>query len=185
MRAIFKKDNVYVLIDDLESREDVNLSECEELIYDTYEKTSANLYGGRVSIIKDYDFSLWAKLSVDGIEIGQYKCWNQDFSKNTKQTLSQIVAFLNQIENLGVDTFLENYRKQIESLKNEIEEKVKKLEDEQAIHFDEDKQKFINKFNDIIIYLTCVIFSLLINMNAGLDNQTYNDAYNEIVSLYF
>ena len=39
-------------------------------------------------------------------------------------------------------------------------------------------KKFINE-------LTCIIYCLLINMNAGLDNQFYTDAYNEIINLYF
>lgn len=37
----------------------------------------------------------------------------------------------------------------------------------------------------MISELIGMIFCLLINMNAGLDNQTYTDAYNEIINLYF
>ena len=69
-----------------------------------------------------------------------------------------------------------------EGFKKELEIKVEEIEQEQSVQFDEDKSTFLTSLKKFINELTCIIFCLLINMNAGLDNQYYTDAYNEIIN---
>ena len=54
-----------------------------------------------------------------------------------------------------------------------------------TINYDEEKASFLKSLENFILSITFVIFSLLINMNAGLDNHCYTDAYNTIIGLYF
>ena len=184
MNAILKKENVYIAIKNEDLRNGVNSKEVESLIYDYNDKDSVYLYGGRVSLHYGSAEDL-VNLEVDGIQIQEvyHKDSSLSFKKNIN--LSKAAAFLNQMENLGIDPFLENYKNQLRDFKKELEIKAEKIEQEQSVQFDEGKSSLLNSLRNFIGSLTCVIFSLLINMNAGLDNQSYIDAYDYIVSSYF
>jgi hypothetical protein len=184
MNAILKKENVYIAIKNEDLRNGVNSKEVESLIYDYNDKDSVYLYGGRVSLHYGSAEDL-VNLEVDGIQIQEvyHKDSSLSFKKNIN--LSKAAAFLNQMENLGIDPFLENYRNQLRDFKKELEIKAEKIEQEQSVQFDEDRLTFLTSLKKFINELTCIIFCLLINMNAGLDNQYYSDAYNEIINLYF
>ena len=190
MNAIFKKENVYVAIDGIDTRDDIQCEDMDTLIFAThykYKKQKVFLYGGRVYLSFYYSNDL--TISVDGVpirEIGYNK--NDDrigFFVRTSMGVCKAAAFLNQMENLGVDSFLENYKIQLQEFKKDLEMKAEKLEQEQSAQFDEEKSTFLTSLKKFINELTCIIFCLLINMNAGLDNQYYTDVYNEIINLYF
>ncbi len=187
MDGIFKKDNVYVYVTNKGRRNDIQEEDMTTLVYSPdseYEKQHVSLYGGRVYLHWSGYYSL--RMSVDGISIGQIlhndNLW---FVLSDSLGLGEVTAFLNQMENLGIETFLENYKKQLVNFKKEMEEEVEKMEQEQSIHFDEKKVSSISNLKRAIVKLAIAIFCLFINMNAGLDNQTYTDAYNEIINLYF
>ena len=171
MNAIFKKENVYVAIKGKDTREDIQCEEMDTLIFAThyeYEKQKVYLYGGRV-YLENYGYNgLDIKISIDGIPI-------REISYNNKDS----------IENLGIDSFLDNYKSQLQEFKKDLEAQAEKIEQEQSIQFNEDKSTFLVSLRRFINELSCIIFCLLINMNAGLDNQFYTDAYNEIINLYF
>lgn len=121
-------------------------------------------------------------LHVDGIEIlsiskdGHFHIYNYP---------SKVVAYLNQIENLGVDSFLENYKQQLQQIKLEFESYADGIQQELAINYDEKKAEKLSNYKEFILTLGCVIFVLLINMNAGLQNQDYINAYDNIINTYF
>ena len=103
-----------------EFRDDVNLNNSENLILCRSLKYKNSLYGGRVYL--NYNFGQgYGWLEVDGISIKQYNCSTAGKIDSTStHSLEQIVAHLNQIENLGVDSFLENYKAQLQELKKEF-----------------------------------------------------------------
>ena len=70
MNAIFKKENVYVAIDGIDTRDDIQCEDMDTLIFATdykYKKQKVNLYGGRV-YLSFYD-SEKLKITVDGVPI--------------------------------------------------------------------------------------------------------------------
>ena len=59
-----------------------------------------------------------------------------------------------------------------------------KLESELSVQENEIKKKFLGKLRDVIIELVVILFALMVDVNVGLDNHNYVDAYNEIVNEY-
>ena len=182
MKAIFKHENVYVLVDTEKNlRENVDGA----LIFKFPSKNSCKqLYGGRV-ILWDCCSSSEGRIKIDGISI-----YRIDFCKfsNSKDycleetrrlSISEIVSFLNQIENLGVDAFLENYKNQLKVLKQNIEEILKYQEP------NDQKKYLIESLQRLRALVVVLLFSLSINMNAGLTNQHYTNAYETIINTYF
>ena len=185
MNAIFKKENVYVAIKGKNFRDGINLEDVDSLIFSPqykYKKNEVSLYGGRVYLHYYNDDLTFA---IDGIPIREIRNYKNGFFASSSMEVDKAAAFLNQIENLGVDSFLENYKSQLQEFKNIIEIQAEKIEQEQSQQFDKDKSAFLTSLKNLINELTCILFCLLINMNAGLDNQFYTDAYNEIIYLYF
>lgn len=184
MNAIFKQNNVYVVAPRRDIRDDVNVEEITELIYDAERDGVVNLYGGRVEVSGRDSWSVC--LEVDGIQI--YEISFSEFGEcqlGPRMTFNKAVAYLNQIENLGIDTFLDNYKLQLKNLKAEVESSVTKMEQELVSQYDEDKSKVLENLRITIRSLSCLIFMLMINLNAGLDNHVYVEVYNDIVNLYF
>ena len=184
MNAIFKKENVFIVIKDKDLRNEINGDEIDSLIYDYDNKYDVCLYGGRVHLHYGSK-NEFVKLKVDGFSIQEVYYKDSVFSVGKEFDLCKAAAFLNQMENLGVDSFLENYKSQLQEFKKDLEAQAEKIEQEQSIQFNEDKSTFLVSLRRFINELSCIIFCLLINMNAGLDNQFYTDAYNEIINLYF
>lgn len=170
MRAIIFKDNVYVYIRGGECK-DENINQKEKVfnLPGTHE-----LYGGRVQISLNNSMN-GQEIKIDGISIlrlSEYYTLEKGFSPNT------ICAYLNQIHQLGIDTFLANYKVSIEKLKIEITNRL----DEIKVT---DNKSLISKLNEILNLLTVILFALWMNMNAGLDNHIYTETYNNIINLYF
>lgn len=173
MKAIFKHENVYVYVNtEDELRENVDAQ--DTLIVEDGKIKS--LYGGRVKI----NFRGWmAYLTIDGITIYEISFTDDDYpQKDDRVCVQQVVAYLNQIENLGVDAFLENYKNSLVQMKQDVENILKA----QAYSGNE---RLIAKCQRLLIFLITLICSLSINMNAGLTNQHYINAYETIVNTYF
>ena len=184
MDAIFKKENVYVAIVDKDIQEGLDKKELEGFICETYGGEDVHLYGGRVVIsLHNRDF----EMKIDGIIIsglGMYAMYDVPLISNYLD-IQTCTAYLNQIENLGVDTFLDNFKKQLLAFKDEIVILTNKYEQEQSIKFDDFVSKKLNSLRNTILKLSMALFFLMVNMNAGLENQTYIDTYNTIVNQYF
>ena len=184
MNAIFKKDNVYVCVRDKEVRGDIDMENiegfilCERIGYD-----EMTLYGGRVYLRSDGWDSCY--LRVDGIVISCIGMSENIFVWRECLDMSEVTARLNQIENLGIEPFLEHYKKQLQELKKGIEDEIVTIQRELDVEHDEEKVSYIDSLKYFIREISCIIFSLLLNMNAGLDNHCYTEAYDAIINLYF
>lgn len=187
MKGIFKNENVYVYLDtDKDPQCELSeLKDKEAFIVGTSKFTQI-LYGGRVRVSyhTSYNSIKYNELSlvIDGIEIRKLY---SNASFYTSSTPSEVVAYLNQIENLGVDSFLENYKQQLQQAKLEFEAFADGLQQELTINYDEKKAEELSKYRKFILSLGCILFALLINMNAGLQNQDYINAYENIINTYF
>ncbi len=180
MNAILKKENVYVVIKQKEIRNEIDLKEVDSLIFEESSKNNVYLFGSRVNLCSSNNGVV---LKVDGITIQEIQHNDFRYYLTPSIELDKATAFLNQMENLGVDTFIENYRNQLKELKKEIEKDIEKMEQIQSSHISD--IDFIKSLKFILAELSCLIFCFFINMNAGLNNHNYMDAYNKIVNLYF
>lgn len=192
MNAIFKNENVYVAVMNKDAREEIDFSESTDLILCKNEDVTKNsLYGGRVSLeLERYSSSSChshlCNIVIDGIKVKKYVVYDSGQVDSLSYfSLEQAAAYLNQIENLGVDSFLENYKLQLQGLKSELEGQADNLQQELALNYNDDKAKVLDSIKKVILSLVCIIFSLLVNMNAGLENHHYTEAYDNIISLYF
>ena len=188
MNAIFKKDNVYVFVKNKEVREDISEDDVKKdiVLDDEYQSENEEnvLYGGRVYLSCDRSWSN-CYLDVDGICIGCICMSDGIFDWSARLDMSKVTAYLNQMENLGIESFLEHYKKQLQELKKGIEDEIVAIQRELDVEHDEEKVSHIDSLKEFIRQISCVIFSLLLNMNAGLDNHCYTEAYDAIINLYF
>lgn len=180
MNAIIKNENVYVVVKDMDVREGVNLKDSETSIISNGEYC---LYGGRVLLRCYINFH---EMTIDGIRIETYNI-TSDMRLNFEYnfSLEQIASYLNQIENLGLDPFIDNYKLQLQNLKNEIEVQVQNMQNDLSMNYDEKRAKMLDNLRRGLLELSCFVCTLLINMNAGLSNQHYIDAYDAVVNMYF
>ena len=137
---------------------------------------NAFLFGGRVGVCY---YRGW-NLSVDGIEIKVLR-YTTDYPY-FGNSFQNVVACLNQMQQLGVDTFLTNYKQSLEKTKDELTVICDKLEGELGVQENEEKAKLLAKLRNVIIEMIVVLFGLMVDVNVGLDNHNYVDAYNEIVN---
>lgn len=174
MNAIFLKDNVYVCINKKECKNNEMISNEEVFILPGYHKFKTyDLYGGRVNLtLSDYDTN---EMNIDGIPILKFE---ENYNLSEELPANTICAYLNQIHQLGIDTFLANYKAAIEKLKIEIDNRLSKS-------ISMDNKSLTTKLNNILDMLTAILFALWINMNAGLDDHIYTDTYNNIINLFF
>ncbi len=176
MEAIFLVNGVYVCIDDNRSyRRELE----EEQTFIVNEGGRCVLFGGRV-VVENYG------LSIDGIELYNFKIGYTEPLSNYF-SIEAITAYLNQMGQLGVDTFLCNYKEAAKCFKNEVSSLSCKLEAELQVREDKEKERSLMRLREIIDGLIGLLFLLSINMNAGIDNHTYINAYDEcenIISQY-
>ena len=195
--AILFENGVYVsILHHLKDEEIDKLSEEKSFIVSSYNERwgmkNFPLYGGRVNILlekykTDYldpQMSLFVdELKICGGYIRNQYSWEREPGIKLR---SQIVAYLNQIEQLGVDTFLAN-KAAIIAEKEELSAMCDKLAAELQLRENEEKEKTLSRLRSKIEDLIGLLFLLTINMNAGLDNQAYIDAYAEsenVISQY-
>ncbi len=185
MNAIIKHENVYVWVkNDEELRADENLD--DSLIIRLSKSGKKVLYSGRVFVQtwSDGDISI----KIDGVTILNFmsdynaSSGTSSFEYSEYWKANSIVAFLNQIENLGVDSFLENYKNNLYELKKYIEERLLILlqqgEDDKTV-------ETISNCKQILLFLVYTVINLTTHMNAGLTNQHYSNAYDTIINTYF
>lgn len=103
--------------------------------------------------------------------------------------MQKVTAYLNQIEQLGIDTFLENYKTALETFKADIlvlcEKYESLLKEEEPNSGSANTYKdFLDRARACLTILTIILFSLACNMKTGLDNHVYEDAYNEVLAEY-
>ena len=135
---------------------------------------------------------MYTVLVVDGISIKKLcsTSWHYDndgfyYAKvDSSLDTAQVTSYLNQMQQLGVDTFLANYKQSLEKSKEELSVICDKLESELSVQENEIKKKFLGKLRDVIIELVVILFALMVDVNVGLDNHNYVDAYNKIVNEY-
>ena len=186
---ILFKNGVYTLIEhSLTDAQIEELSKDKSFVVSTTLNGSGTrtfpLYGGRVKIkMEEYGYyrgQFLFQLFIDGFEICEKKSVNSEI-------LDKITAYLNQIEQLGVDTFLANYKAAIIAEKEELSAMCDKLAAELQLRENEEKEEKLSRLRSKIENLIGLLFLLTINMNAGLDNQAYIDAYAEsenVISQY-
>lgn len=115
MEAILLKNGIYIGVDTYvdKSLDDSKIQESKELVY-CDESDSAILFGGRVDVSC---YQGW-HLSVDGIKIkGLEYTTDYPYFANS---LQNVVVYLNQMQQLGVDTFLSNYKLSLEKTKEKL-----------------------------------------------------------------
>lgn len=169
---VFVKDNSKELSDNIPDEEIVVSSNIAD----------KQLVGGRIRLAKN-----GVRLYVDGIKIQTISYDESDGQITFCQDLPKdsVCSYLNQIEMLGVDTFLENYKQSLLKAKSNYEDLAHKLENNISISPDNTNLKrrlrYINEFLSEVI---CIIFILAINMNAGMDNHLYSNSFSEFINLY-
>lgn len=139
---------------------------------------STILFGGRVVLtMKD---NRKGELSVNGIDIyeGTQDALTSDLSGET------IVAYLDLMNSLGIDTFLEYYKKVVKEYRDEMSALEEALEDRQSERQDKDVWKRLSTIRDIRFRLSFMVFNLSILMPTGINDSQYEEAYNRIVSRY-
>lgn len=196
MKTIFFKNGVYVYSeekfkfdnDDNKAKTDVSI-----IVSDDRHFQRNYLYGGRVRVSLFSDGSGY--LTIDGIEIKRfYSPYTSDetcavIEVTASLGAQKVTAYLNQIEQLGIDTFLENYKTTLENFKADImvlcEKYESLLKEEEPNSESADTYKdFLDRARSCLTILTIILFSLACNMKTGLDNHVYEDAYNEVLAEY-
>lgn len=180
--CIFKKNGVFVYVMDIEWDKAEDLDNDEDLVYCNCLSPKRPLYGGRVSL--GSNGSNYVILDVDGICINSVSASNNGMYLSNSMSFSEAVAILNQIEQLGVDTFLENYKKQLVELKTTLVSEAERLTVELSEQKVPEKQAALTNIHSILAKLACILFAVCIHLNAGLENSQYIDAYNCVANLY-
>ena len=181
--CIFKKNGVYVCVKDIDEDKEEDLKNDEDFVYCRYVTTDHErpLFGGRVALRSD---SGYVYIFVDGICINRVSADNNGMYLSDSMSYSEAVAILNQIEQLGVDTFLENYKKQLVELKTTLVSEAERLTLELSEQKASVKQAALTKIHSLLAKLACILFAACIHLNAGLENSQYIDAYNSVANLY-
>lgn len=194
METIFFKNGVYVCSEEefnFEDNDNKVKADASIILSNNKNPNSRLLYGGRVKV------SLLNKIffiTIDGVDVKDFVytySYNNQASIYQTNNLSvqKVTAYLNQIEQLGIDTFLENYKTALETFKADIMVLCEKYES--LLKEEEPNSGSANTYKDILdrareclTILTIMIFSLACNMKTGLDNHVYEDAYNEVLAEY-
>jgi hypothetical protein len=186
MKEIILHDGIYVYI---ENGSIANADEYTSILEGRY-KSESNLFGGRVQVYALGWDGDGVGLTIDGIKIidikeGKITSNNVSYTygkRSSDLSFPQVTAYLNQIEHLGVDTFLDNYKKNLEDFKAQMNEMATALENELKENEDSGKAQLLQKVKNLIFNIIIILFSLSINMNAGLDNRQYVEAYEAIIA---
>ena len=181
MEALFFKDNVYVSVNN-ESPIDTKTMESDSSFIGYMRDPTLYLYGSRVLITPDYSSSRDCFFYVDGIEIHKM---DEDLTFSSSLSSDTVIAFLNQIENLGVDSFIENYKLSLEAFKEELRQLKTEYTQDNSLPMDENRIKFLTKIERMQSSIICILFSLSLHRNVGLDNHVYTDTYKSIINQFF
>lgn len=183
MDAILKQNDVFIYAKSL--KKEVNKDPSFVIRRPDYkEKTHAYLYGNRVYIeMFPWDgFSYVTFLIIDGIKI--FTPVDNYDTMTGSLSIEKLVAYLNQINALGVDSFLENYKKAMQEFKEEMSAQAEKYEASLAMKEDDALRKILMTIKNTLLQLSFLILALSIYMPAGLDNHVYTEAYEHVINLY-
>lgn len=139
---------------------------------------STILFGGRV--VRTMKDNQKGELSVNGIDI----CEGTQDALTSALSGETIAAYLDLMNSLGIDTFLEYYKKVVKEYSDEMSALEEALEYHQSEHQDKDICKRLSTIRDIRFRLSFMIFNLAILMPIGINDSQYEEAYNSIVSRY-
>ena len=197
MRTIFFQNGVYVYSEEFfDFEDDDNNAKTDASIIVSAKSNftdSRLLYGGRVRVYLESNHG--SNLTIDGVDIKDFH-YNETstnpcsgFYITDELTVQKVTAYLNQIEQLGIDTFLENYKTALKAFKADIMALCEKyenlLKEEEPNSESADTYKdFLDRARACLTILTIILFSLACNMKTGLDNHVYEDAYNEVLAEY-
>lgn len=197
MRTIFFQNGVYVYSENFfDFEDDDNKAKTDVSIIVSVKSNftdSRLLYGGRVRVYLESNHG--SNLTIDGVDIKDFHYYESsnktcaEFYVTDELPEQKVTAYLNQIEQLGIDTFLENYKTTLENFKADIMALCEKyeslLKEEEPNSESADTYKdFLNRARACLTILTIILFSLACNMKTGLDNHVYEDAYNEVLAEY-
>ncbi len=177
---IFKKDGIYVIIPEVDRQKEVEVLNDPAFVYGPYEKNRAILYGGRVKIEMNSRETLY--FIVDGIYINYY--YSNQLNLCDEISIQMAVNFLNQIENLGVDTFFQNYKASMQAMKDQLTELSNQLVVELSAHEDNEKSKMLDSIRNVLLSLICLLCTLSLFQNTGLENHQYIEAAESVISQY-
>ena len=194
METIFFQNGVYVCSEEefnFEDNDNKVKADASIILSNNENPNSRLLYGGRVKVSL---LNAIFHIAIDGIEVnafGYTSSYNNQAGIYQTDNLSvqKVTAYLNQIEQLGIDTFLENYKTTLENFKADIMalcEKYESLlkEEEPNSGSANTYKDFLDRARACLTILTIILFSLACNMKTGLDNHVYEDAYNEVLAEY-
>lgn len=174
MIAILKQNDVFIYAEGLKDEVKNDPSFAIEIA--CYK--SAYLYGNRVYISTNGNWV--TSLTIDGIHI----LTPEDNYMSTSLSSQKLVAYLNQINALGVDSFLENYKKVMQEFKEEMSAQAEKYEASLAMKEDDALRKILMEIKNMLLRLSFLILALSIYMPAGFDNHVYTEAYEHVINLY-
>jgi Rad3-related DNA helicase len=161
MSGIYYKEGIYVVID--------NDNENDVCVYHYRNRYNVSLLGGRIEIQRTARETV--SLTVDGISI--VKIDNKLIRKEL--SLSTIASHLNAIEAHGADAFIENYKKNIEFLYDELKDFRQKTEMQLTSEQDDSKIKSLlsklEELKNLLFTVLAILFSLKNHMTAGLENE--------------
>lgn len=175
---ILKKDNIYIAICDnelsKESQQKLSQDPMTLIAYTScsadYDKKNSTLYGGRVNV--SGTAGEW-HISVCGIKIDSF--YNRGYGAQ------QIADFLNQIEQLGIDAFLSNYKSKVEEHRLLLKQEEQDLMNKISIHEDAYLLQRLSVIRGLLKSMLTIIFILSLHVPAGLDNAQYENAYQSII----
>lgn len=180
--GIIKREGIYVSIYQLPVNTREVLIENEQVIVGEFHREDdvceCHLYGGRVLV--SYEQTQEYYLQVDGIRIIDFSL----YSNNCSLDIERVTHYLNQIEQLGVDKFVENYKTVIiqrqEALMQEKSEIEKILENQES-------PKLLNrleKLRDLSRDSLFILFMLMMHQPCGIGDAKYIDVFNTITTIY-
>ena len=179
MDAIFLKENVYVLIKDHKPVDKEVMNKDTSFIVGSSFKNENYLYGGRVYLKMYSDGTMY--FHVDGILIHIY----EDSKLSNEIPIASGVAFLNQIANLGVDTFLDNYKKVLSDYKKDLEKQSLQISQDLSLHEDDKQRSLLNKLEVLLQKISGLLFTVSIHLSVGIDNHTYEELYSNILNQFY
>lgn len=138
---------------------------------------SISLFGGRVEFIK-YSKS---SLKIDGIYLVKPD-YSYEFKASSDFVLeSELIGYINIIAKIGVDAFLENYKKETLLIIEKLEKKLKSLEELYRIEgtIEKNANTLVKYWSDIqTFYIHGFILGLW--LMPGIENETVINAYDKL-----
>jgi hypothetical protein len=204
MIAIFKSDQVYFykeykFEDEFEESVEEAENKAKEAIKVKVDSVIKNaiwhskmyaktyLYGNRVTISNAFNDRDSFALDIDGIPI-KYLTYDdrKDYlSFSNRLRSEQIISYLNAIVIYGLDFFLENYKK----ILNSYVQKVELLIDEQIEKFkesganDSDRKYYLDVSKKSLKDILCILFLVQLHLPLGIENEHILNAYEKIQNL--